>query len=100
MATTRSTTPPAASCRRRRGQALQNHPVLARRSIRVHGSAGTRARAARVHERSLIDASMPLALVMGNANGHGAAALPAAPVVGDERHVVDAAVARRVAVGA
>src|SRR5215813_2686806 len=56
------------------------------------------ARAERVHERSLIDASM--ALVVRDAHGHIPLALSAATVVSQEPHVVDAAVSPPVAVGA
>ena len=81
------------------GQAL---PVPAADAETALGALSTiaGARAERVHERSLIDASLPWALVDRDAHGHIPLALSAATVVGQEPHVVDAAVSRPVAVGA
>src|SRR5437016_221110 len=48
--------------------------------------------ASRIEERSLIDAAVARALVVRDADGHGARAFATRAIVGDEAHVVHAAV--------
>ena len=77
------------------GMTLQTAKPRPAKSLRVQ----RRARAARVHERSVIRTSVASALVMRDTHGHAPAALSAAAIVGHEPHVVDSAVSRCVAFG-